>query len=146
MDSVSVNSKAPAVRNVVSIIDTGTTLIIGDSLNVRRFYTQIPGSKDASGTVGPGYYTVPCNAVPTVQFTFGGKAFSIPPSIFSLGRVSATSSDCVGAIVNGGSQSFWVQPGTTVQFRGSSVLTMGLFCAALRRDSGSCALPEVRVN
>lgn len=58
--------------------------------------------------MGPGYYTVPCNAIPTVQFTFGGKPFSIPPSIFSLGRVSATSSDCVGAIVNGGSQSFWV--------------------------------------
>ena len=110
MDSVTVNSNtSPAVLRVSTIIDTGTTLIIGDAANVRRLYAQIPGSKDASKTVGPGYYTVPCSSIPTVKFTFGGTSFSIPPSVFNLGRVSSKSTDCIGGIVSSGTNSnFWI--------------------------------------
>jgi hypothetical protein len=39
------------------IIDTGSRLVVGDPLSVAQFYHAIPGSKDASSTVGPGYYT-----------------------------------------------------------------------------------------
>ena len=100
-------SKTP-VKNIQSIIDTGTTLIVGSTSSVRSFYAAIPGSKDASNTVGSGYYTVPCSAIPKVSFTYGGKAFSIAQNLFSLGPVSRNSKDCVGAIVGANGFSFWV--------------------------------------
>ena len=106
MNSLSVNGKSVA-SNLQAVIDTGTTLIIGDSNNVRALYSQIPGSRDASNTIGPGFYTVPCNNIPTVSMTYGGRAFSIRPDLFNLGRVRRGSSDCVGAIV-GGNQRFWI--------------------------------------
>lgn len=108
MDSVIVNNRAVLSR-ISAIIDTGTTLIIGDASNVKRLYAQIPGAKDASRTVGSGYYTVPCNAIPTVKLTFGGKSFSIPPNVFSLGRARAGSQDCIAGIVSSGTnQDFWI--------------------------------------
>lgn len=106
MDSVSTNNK-PALGQLTAIIDTGTTFVIGDTASVKTFYSKIPGSKDASSTVGAGFYTVPCNAIPTVQLAFGGKSFSIPPAVFNLGSVTARSQDCVGGIV-ASSQSFWI--------------------------------------
>ncbi|THH13660.1 hypothetical protein EUX98_g9696 [Antrodiella citrinella] len=99
MDSVLINNKTALGSVLTAIIDTGTTFIIGDTTSVKKFYTQIPGAKDASSTVGAGFYTVPCNAIPTVQLTFGGRSFSIPPAVFNLGRVTARSQDCVGRIV-----------------------------------------------
>ncbi|KAK7691231.1 hypothetical protein QCA50_006334 [Cerrena zonata] len=106
MDSVSANGKTPVGR-VSSIIDTGTSLIIGDTANVKKFYASISGSKDASKTIGAGFYTVPCKSIPNVQMSFGGKAFSIAPSLFNLGAAVRGSSDCVGAIV-GGDDGFWI--------------------------------------
>lgn len=103
---MSVNGKTP-VQKVQSIIDTGTTLIVGTTKDVKAFYDDIPGSKDASKTVGSGYYTVPCSSIPTVSFTFGGRAFSVDPSLFNLGKVSTTSKDCVGAIV-AADFGFWI--------------------------------------
>lgn len=56
MDSVNANGRAVAAR-LSTIIDTGTTLVIGDPTSVRAFYAQIPGSADASATVGSGFFT-----------------------------------------------------------------------------------------
>lgn len=114
MDAVSVTSRTP-VRNVQSVIDTGTTLIIGYAPQVRQFYAAIPGSRDASATVGQGFFTFPCSTTAHVSLTFGGRAFSISPSLFNLGRVSATSNNCVGAIVGSGAISFWVIGDTFLQ-------------------------------
>ena len=110
MDSVTVNSNtSPTLGALSAIIDTGTTLIIGDLTNVRNLFAAIPGAKDARRAVGAGYYTVPCNNVPTIKLSFGGTQFSIAPSVFNLGRVSAGSSDCVAGIVSSGTNSnFWV--------------------------------------
>ena len=44
MDSATANGK-PSVGSVTSIIDTGTTLVIGDNANVKKFYATIPGAK-----------------------------------------------------------------------------------------------------
>lgn len=114
LDAVTVNGNTP-VRNVQSIIDTGTTLIVAYAPQVRQFYAAIPGSKDASSTVGQGFYSFPCSATEHVSMTFGGKAFSISPTLFNLGRVNAGSSDCVGAIVGSNSVSFWVVGDTFLQ-------------------------------
>ncbi len=109
LDAVSVNGKKPVagLTQLQSVIDTGTTLIVGNAANVRALYASILGSKDASKTIGSGYYTVPCDAIPTVSFTFGGKAFNVSPRLFNLARVSAGSKDCVGAIV-ASNMNFWV--------------------------------------
>ncbi|KAF9520573.1 hypothetical protein BS47DRAFT_1357390 [Hydnum rufescens UP504] len=47
LDAVSTGSSQP-VTGISSIIDSGTTLIIGDSQSVAAFYAAISGSKDAS--------------------------------------------------------------------------------------------------
>ena len=107
LQSITVGGKSTG-KNIQSIIDTGTTLIIGDRKNVAAVYKAIPGSKDASSTVGDGYYTVPCASVPTVSFTYGGKAFPISPTFFNLGPTYKGSKDCVGGIVAADGFNFWV--------------------------------------
>lgn len=111
---MAVNGKTP-LRNVRSVIDTGTTLIVAHAPQVRQFYAAIPGSQDATATIGQGFYTFPCSATERVSLTFGGKAFSIAPDLFNLGRVSARSQDCVGAIVGTSGISFWVVGDTFLQ-------------------------------
>jgi cathepsin D len=117
MDMVNVGTKT-VLQTTSAIIDTGTTLIIGDASGVKKVYSSVSGAKPATDTVGPGFWTgtcmshfyypmslicilsVPCSAIPSVSFTFGGKSFSIPTAAFNLGKVSATSQDCVGALVD----------------------------------------------
>ncbi|KAJ3715622.1 acid protease [Lentinula guzmanii] len=107
LQAVNVNEKA-AVTGLSAIIDTGTTLIVGDPDNVAAFYAAIPGSADASKTVGPGFFTVPCDAIPSVSLTFGGTAFTVSPDTFNLGLVSAGSNDCVGGVTASDLGNFWV--------------------------------------
>lgn len=40
-----------------TIIDSGTSMILGDNQTVQAFYDQIPGSR----LVGSGYYSIPCS-------------------------------------------------------------------------------------
>ncbi|KIJ66833.1 hypothetical protein HYDPIDRAFT_85774 [Hydnomerulius pinastri MD-312] len=91
-----------------SIIDTGTTLIVVPPTDAQNFYEAI-GGQDASTTVGEGFYTFPCDAVPQVSLTFNGQTFPISVDTFSLGLESDGSSDCVGGIVGEDlGASFWV--------------------------------------
>ncbi|KAA1466106.1 acid protease [Dentipellis sp. KUC8613] len=106
LQTVSANGRA-AVTGLTSIVDTGTTLIVGDTANVARFYDAVPGAEDASRTAGPGFFTFPCASVPEVSLTFGGTAFSVSPDTFNLGQLEAGSSQCVGGIM-GGDVDFWV--------------------------------------
>ncbi|KAF8290886.1 peptidase A1, partial [Clavulina sp. PMI_390] len=101
------------VSGLSVIVDSGTTLIVGDSDNVATFYSQIEGSADASSTVGAGFYTFPCSSVPSVSATFNGVSYSISSDYFNLGQASDGSSDCVGGVVSdaglsGGSEGFWI--------------------------------------
>jgi hypothetical protein len=43
---------------------------------------------------------VPCFSVKSVELSFGGYRFAINASDFYLGRVSASSTDCVGGILS----------------------------------------------
>ncbi|KAF9221253.1 Asp-domain-containing protein [Gyrodon lividus] len=107
MDSVDGNGQT-VLSDVDCIIDTGTTLIVGMPSDVATLYQAIGGT-DASDTVGEGYYTFPCDSVPSVSLTFGGTSFPISPETFNLGTVSSGSSDCVGGIVGQDTgSSFWI--------------------------------------
>ncbi|KAJ3812930.1 acid protease [Lentinula aff. lateritia] len=109
LQSVNVNDKA-VVSDLSAVVDTGTTLIVGDPDNVAAFYAAIPGSKDASKTLGPGFFTgkFPCDDIPSVSLTFAGKAFTLSPDTFNLGLVSLGSNDCVGGVSASDLGNFWV--------------------------------------
>lgn len=107
MDSANVDGKA-VVENLSAIIDTGTTLIVGDTNAVSKFYDSISGSADASQSVGSGFFTVPCDSIPNISLTFGGKAFSISADTFNLGQAEQGSSDCVGGIIGQDVGDAWI--------------------------------------
>ncbi|KAI0068984.1 acid protease [Artomyces pyxidatus] len=107
LDAVNANGKA-AVTGLTAIVDTGTTLIVGDPTTVANFYAAVPGAEDASNTAGPGFFTFPCASVPTVSLTFGGTAFSVSSETFNLGQLSEGSSQCVGGIAATNGVDFWV--------------------------------------
>ncbi|KAI9464474.1 acid protease [Lactarius psammicola] len=81
------------------IIDTGTTLIIGDENDVKEIYTHIPGSRlaDPKYELGEGFFTIPCDFNTVVRFEFGSKQFPVSPSIFNLGSVDQNI--CVGGLI-----------------------------------------------
>src|SRR5262245_14807708 len=99
MDSTLVNGKK-VLNTLPAIIDTGTTLIIGDPKNVAKFYAAIPNSRPAPEIL-PGLFAcnsllylvyeaflillmpVPCNSKHTVALSFANKPFPIDPNLFN---------------------------------------------------------------
>jgi len=78
---------------------------------VQDFYAQIPGSADASSTLGAGFYTFPCSSTPPdISFTIGGQDLPLPASSLNFGPASDGSSDCVGSVVADSSigSQFWI--------------------------------------
>ena len=64
-----------AVSNFETIIDSGTTIMYGPPSAVKKFYAAIPGSGVYDSSEG--YYYYPCNSLPTVGFSWGGKTWAI---------------------------------------------------------------------
>ncbi|KAF8323933.1 acid protease [Clavulina sp. PMI_390] len=108
MDSMDVDGKA-VVSKLSAIVDSGTTLIVGDTDKVAKFWAGVPGSKDASKTFGSGFYSYPCNSTATVSAVFGGKKYDIAAQWLSLGLLADGSTECVGSIVTDGlDDEFWI--------------------------------------
>ncbi|KAJ6584643.1 Asp-domain-containing protein [Mycena capillaripes] len=107
LQALDVNSRTVATANgVIAIVDTGTTLLLGDPEGVEILYSAIPGAKDASLVIGPGFFTVPCNRIPTAGITLANQIFNVAPAIFNLGILEGN--DCVGGIVGQDGIPFWV--------------------------------------
>ncbi|KAJ7366596.1 acid protease [Mycena albidolilacea] len=107
LQALDVGNRAVATATgVTAIVDTGTTLLIGDEQGVEILYSSIPGAKDASAIIGPGFFTVPCNRIPTVGITLGNQIFNVAPAIFNLGLLEGN--DCVGGVVSLAGVPFWV--------------------------------------
>jgi len=76
---------------------------------VQAFYNNIPGSQDASSTLGAGVYTFPCSTdLPGVAFNIGGQPLAMSASSLSLGPDPYSPSDCVGSMVANSDIQFWV--------------------------------------
>ncbi|KAG8901352.1 hypothetical protein FRC00_007698 [Tulasnella sp. 408] len=55
----------------------------------KKFYASIPGAKNASSTVGDGFYTYPCStSLKSITISFGNTKYAINPVDFNLGPVS----------------------------------------------------------
>ncbi|KAF9520569.1 hypothetical protein BS47DRAFT_1378756 [Hydnum rufescens UP504] len=114
LGGISVGGEQP-VTTGSCIVDSGTTLIAGDSSSVAAIYAAIPGSINK----GSGFYSYKIDdgwtgfkssllVKASISLTFGGISYPLPSSAFSLGQVSAGSSDCYGAIVVIGNPETWV--------------------------------------
>ncbi|KAJ7577893.1 acid protease [Mycena floridula] len=102
IEAISVGD-TPAATNVSSIIDTGTTLILGDPDTVNKTYALIPGAADASSIIDP------CNTTSLPSLTFGGRAFTVSSATFNLGLLSAADPDtCVGGLVAADTGVGWI--------------------------------------
>ncbi|KAG8217090.1 aspartic peptidase domain-containing protein [Butyriboletus roseoflavus] len=97
LDSINANNQAIS-KNVSAIVDTGTTLILGDTLTVGQFYTALNATD-----VGGGFYTMPCDAMPNVSITIGGKSFPVSAETFNLGSYNSSGNSCIGAVAATGS-------------------------------------------
>ncbi|KAI8865619.1 acid protease [Ramicandelaber brevisporus] len=98
IDSINKDGTA-VISNFNAIIDTGATGIVLSLQDAKQIHAAVPGSKDASSTVGPGYYTFPCDSIPSISLTIGGMEFEISKETLNLGQVSEGSSDCVSGIM-----------------------------------------------
>ena len=84
-----------------AIVDTGTTLITVDMDSANAIFAQVNGSKPADPSVlgGPGFFTVPCDNVPSdIALSLAGRSFTLSPDSLNLGPVTQGSSDCVAGI------------------------------------------------
>ena len=61
--------------NIETIIDSGTTIMYGPPSAVKSFYAAISGSEVYDSSEG--YYSYPCDSLPTVGFSWGGKTWAI---------------------------------------------------------------------
>ncbi|KAF7797249.1 hypothetical protein EIP86_008441 [Pleurotus ostreatoroseus] len=83
--------------DIPAIVDTGTTLILGDETRVRMLYEKIPGAREIPDNSG--FWEIPCLS-PPVSLVFGGKAFTLLPQAFVLTAQEAGEPGfCVGSIV-----------------------------------------------
>lgn len=96
-DAISANGNT-ALSSFSAVIDTGTTLIIGDLDTVGQFYSTLNATD-----LGNGFYTLGCDSMPSVSITIGGTAFPLSATTFNLGTYPTGSSQCVGAIAATGS-------------------------------------------
>jgi len=96
------NKKIASISDAV--IDSGTTMILGNRKAVQAFYHHIPGSAPLKS----GLYSIPCSFNSSILFQFGATNFTIQPGTFNIGTVSDGSSDCVGGIAANDGFDFWV--------------------------------------
>jgi len=82
--------------NALAAIDTGTTLIGGPTADVAAIWAAVPGA--VASQISQGFYEFPCTTTVDVSMSFGGKLWSINTQDMNIGRLSQTSTRCVGAI------------------------------------------------
>jgi len=93
MEALSING-TKALGKTQVVVDSGIRLNMGETSNVAKLMSKIPGSKDGTKTIAPGFWSIPCDGIPTISLTFAGKTFDISPETFNFGQLNGTN-DCV---------------------------------------------------
>lgn len=91
-DAIGIDGKE-IVNAFSAIVDTGTTLILGDTSYVSQLYAVINATE-----VGGGVYSLPCDAMPNVTITLGGKSFALAAGTFNFGTYGSSGNTCLGGI------------------------------------------------
>ncbi|KAG1768957.1 aspartic peptidase domain-containing protein [Suillus occidentalis] len=91
-DGMGLNGKT-VVKKFSAIVDSGTSLILGNSSQVKQLYAATNATE-----VDKGVYALPCNAMPHVSITVGGKTIPLSAESFNLGPVDSSRNTCIGAI------------------------------------------------
>lgn len=87
-----------------AIVDTGTTFLIVDDDSANKIFAQIPGAASAANTVGEGFFTIPCDGIPSdISIDVAGKSFTLPPDAIKTGQLTQGSNECVAGIMAEGS-------------------------------------------
>ncbi|KAH7914044.1 aspartic peptidase domain-containing protein [Hygrophoropsis aurantiaca] len=94
VDGINING-SEALSSFPAIVDTGTTLILGQTDSVQQLYNSLGGK-----SIGGGLYTLPCASMPGVDISIklGGKAFVLGSDTFNFGTYNSTEGTCVGGI------------------------------------------------
>ncbi|KAG1865394.1 aspartic peptidase domain-containing protein [Suillus subluteus] len=92
-DAIGINGKE-IVTGFSAIVDTGTTVILGNFTYVSQLYADINATE-----VDKGVYALPCNAMPDVTITLGGKSFPLSAENFNMGPTDSSGKMCFGGIV-----------------------------------------------
>lgn len=88
-------------------IDSGGEAILGPRVQVASIYAHIPGAKkqQVNDVEGNGdefdVYTVPCDTLAHVSFSFNGKQWSLPAAVFAgqvIGKGKNDNARCQSAI------------------------------------------------
>ncbi|KAG2075790.1 acid protease [Suillus decipiens] len=91
-DAIGIDGKN-IVNTFSAIVDTGTTLILGDTSYVSQLYAVINATE-----VGGGVYSLPCDAMPNVTITLGGKSIALSAETFNFGTYGSSGNTCLGGI------------------------------------------------
>ncbi|KAK7023295.1 acid protease [Favolaschia claudopus] len=83
------------VRNIDTIIDSGTTLMYGPPSLVAEIFDEVEGSSPYDEA--DGFYTYPCNSPPTISFNWGGADWIISPENLNLGTTGFPN-ECVASL------------------------------------------------
>ncbi|KAG8767955.1 Type I transmembrane sorting receptor [Ceratobasidium sp. 428] len=67
------------------IIDSGTTLMVGEAKSVEAWWKTVRGASPCTTCGGEGYYTFPCASPPKITFTFGGASYDLKSDFFNGG-------------------------------------------------------------
>ncbi|KAF8266901.1 aspartic peptidase domain-containing protein [Lactarius quietus] len=89
-----------------TVIDSGTTMILGHKKAVQAVYNQIPGAFPL--VLRPGFYSIPCSFNSSISFQFGATNFTLQHETFNLGELYTDSPDCLGGIAANDGFDFWI--------------------------------------
>ncbi|KAG1819767.1 aspartic peptidase domain-containing protein [Suillus subaureus] len=92
-DAIEINGKG-VVNGFSAVVDTGTSAILGNFTYVSQLYAAINATE-----VDKGLYALPCNAMPNVTITLGGKSFPLSAETLNMGPTDSSGKMCFGGIV-----------------------------------------------
>ncbi|THH14213.1 hypothetical protein EW146_g6091 [Bondarzewia mesenterica] len=83
----------PNANASIALLDVGTAGIYGPYQDVSRIFSAIDSSRLVDSSTGT--WAIPCDTNETMSFTFGGYNFTLLPSDYLIGPVSADPTICL---------------------------------------------------
>jgi len=95
-------SLMPGSRTPIAVLDTGTTLILGPSVDVNNFWSIIGNNGTARKNANSGIWEVKCNRAMNLGFTLGdkdnSKEYFVHPGDINWGEARSSDGWCTGGM------------------------------------------------